>query len=336
MRTAFGSTFDVPGGYLNTAGIGVPPAPVAAEVAAAVQRWASGTDSPEAADSAVTAARAAFGRLVGVPVERVASGASVSQMVSLVAAGLPEGARVLVAGGDFTSLTFPFAARGLQVTEVGLDSLVASVDGHDLVAVSVVQSADGRVVDLDGLRATGVPVLLDATQAVGWLPLSLDWADWVVAAGYKWLMSPRGCAWLATSERGLERSVPVAANWWAGEDPWATVYGLPLRLASDARRLDISPVWLAQLGAAVSLPWLASLDMAAVRDHNVGLADSLLAGLGLPGRGSAIVALELPEGAGEKLKAAGVRSSFRAGRVRLAFHLYNTADDVDLVLEALG
>ncbi|WP_433263874.1 aminotransferase [Actinosynnema sp. CS-041913] len=336
MRSAFGSTFDLPAGYLNTASIGIPPAPAASVVASAVQRWSTGADDPTAVDPVVTTAREAFGKLVGVPADRVAIGAAVAQLVGLVAAGLPADARVLVARNDFTSLTFPFAARGLRVTEVDLDSLVSAVDGHDLVAVSVVQSADGRIADLEGLRATGVPVLLDVSQAAGWLPLSLEWADWVVGAGYKWLMAPRGCAWLACSPSGVERAVPVSANWWAGDDPWATVYGLPLRLAPDARRLDISPVWLSQFGASASLPYAASLDMTAVRDHNVGLADALLAGLGLAPRGSAIVSLELPPGSAEKLAAAGVRSSVRAGRVRLGFHLYNTADDVDLVLEALA
>ncbi|WP_158843110.1 aminotransferase class V-fold PLP-dependent enzyme [Saccharothrix deserti] len=335
MRAAFGTTFDVPLGYLNTAGTGVPPSPVAAVVADAVRRWSTGADGSGEVVAQVATARNAFGQLVGVPAERVAMGASVSQLVSLVAAGLPADASVLVARGDFTSLTFPFAARGLRVTEVDLDEIVSAAGAHDLVAVSVVQSADGRVVDLEGLRATGVPVLLDASQAVGWLPLELEWADWVVAAGYKFLMAPRGCAWLACSPSALERTVPVAANWFGGDDPWSTVYGLPLRLASDARRLDLSPVWLSQFGAAASLPYLASLDLAAVRDHNVALADAVLTGLGLPARGSAIVSLDLPS-AGERLAAAGVRSSMRAGRVRLAFHLYNTVEDVDLVLKALS
>ncbi|WP_309114420.1 aminotransferase class V-fold PLP-dependent enzyme [Saccharothrix sp.] len=336
MRTAFGSAFDVPAGYLNTASIGIPPAPVAAEVADAVRRWAAGLDGPTSAEPAVTTAREAFGKLVGAPVSQVASGASVSQLVANVAAGMRPGSRVLVARGDFTSLTFPFAARGCEITEVDLADVPTAAAGHDLVAVSVVQSADGRIVDLDGLREAGVPVLLDATQAVGWLPLTLDWADYVVAAGYKWLMSPRGSAWLACSPVGVERAEPVAANWWAGEDPWDSVYGLPLRLAGDARRLDISPVWLAQYGAAVALPYLASLDLAAVRDHNVALADSLLSSLGLPTRGSAIVSLELTQEQADRLAAAGVRSATRAGRTRLGFHLYNTAADVDLVLEALA
>ena len=334
MRAAFGTTFDVPTGYLNTAALGVPPAPAARAVADAVHRWTTGTDTVAAVDDHVSTARDAFGRLIGVPAERVAAGATASHLVALVAAGLPSDASVLVARGEFTSLTFPFAARGLRVTEVDLDEIVAEAPGHDLVAVSVVQSADGRIADLDGLRATGVPVLLDASQAVGWLPLDLGWADWVVAIGYKFLMAPRGCAWLTCSPSALERTVPVAANWFAGDDPWSSVYGLPLRLAADARRLDLSPVPLAQYGASVSLPYVASLDLTAVRDHNVALADSLLTGLGLAPRGSAIVSLDRPDAA-ERLSAAGVRSSLRAGRVRLAFHLYNTPEDVDQVLTAL-
>ncbi len=334
MRNAFGGEFDVPVGYLNTASIGIPPRAVADAVAEAVRRWASGADQPPAFDLSVATAREAFGRLVGMPAEQVAIGASVSQLVAIVAASLPRDSRVLVARGEFTSLTFPFAALGHTVTEVDLDELATAAAGHDLVAVSVVQSADGRIADLDGLRATGVPVLLDATQALGWLPLSLDWARWVVAAGYKWLLSPRGTAWLAGRPEALATAVPVSANWYAGEDPWATVYGLPLRLAASARALDTSPVWLAHIGAAVALPWLASLDLAAVRDHDIGIANELLAGLDLPPGNSAIVTLDRPD-AQERLVKAGVKASVRAGKVRLACHLYTTRDDVELVLKAL-
>jgi selenocysteine lyase/cysteine desulfurase len=335
MREAFGGEFEVPGGYLNTASTGVPPKAVADAVRAAVGRWAAGADQPPSFDASVAAAREAFGRLVGMPVEQVAIGTSVSQLVAIVAASLPRDARVLVARGEFTSVTFPFAALGHAVTEVELDDLVSAADGHDLVAVSVVQSADGRIADLDGLRATGVPVLLDATQSLGWLPHDLGWARWVVAAGYKWLLSPRGSAWLACSPEALASAVPVTANWYAGEDPWSTTYGLPLRLASSARALDTSPVWLAQVGAAVALPWLASLDLAAVRDHNVGLADELLTGLGLEPAGSAIITVDRPD-ARERLLKAGVKASVRNGKVRLACHLYTTRAEVELVLEALA
>ncbi|MFF4406774.1 aminotransferase class V-fold PLP-dependent enzyme [Streptomyces sp. NPDC001404] len=340
MRDAFGAEFEVPRGYLNTPSIGIPPGAVADAVAAGVDRWRRGADTPDDFDEAVALSRQGYADLVGVPVERVAVGTAVSQLLAPVAAGLPDGAKVLVAGGEFTSTTFPFAAqahRGVTVTEVDLAALPSALPDHDVAAVSVVQSADGTRVDLDALREarerSGVPVALDVTQAAGWTPLRLDWADWVVAAGYKWLLSPRGAAWIAVHPRALERTVPVVAGWYAGEVPLETVYDMPLRLAKGARRLDLSPVWLAHLGAAVALPYLASLDPAAVHAHCAGLADTLLTALGLPARGSAIVALDADA---EKLAAAGVIASTRAGKTRLGFHLYNTVADVEQVLDALG
>lgn len=338
MREAFGEWFDVPAGYLNTASVGIPPVSVADTMVEAITLWRTGSVQPPEYDKPVAIARDAWARLVGVPTSSVAIGASVSQLISLVATSLPAGTRVVTVEQEFTSATFPFAARNFPIVEVPMADLASTVDGHDLVVVSVVQSADGSVADLAAIReaaaAAGARVLLDVTQAVGWLPLRLDWADWVVGGAYKWLLSPRGGAWMAARPDALELTQPLAANWYAGDDPWQTVYGLPLRLAPDARRLDLSPVWFAQVGAAAALPWLADLDGVAVRDHCVRLADATLAGLDLPPGGSAIISLDLPNAA-ERLAGAGVRASIRAGRVRLAFHLYNTEEDVELVLSAL-
>jgi selenocysteine lyase/cysteine desulfurase len=338
VRSAFGEKFDVPPGYLNTASVGVPAAATARAVAAAVTRWACGQDDPPVYDEPVRLARQGFADLVGVPLERVASGATVSQLVSTVAAGVPDGARVLVAEGEFTSVTFPFAAqagRGVTVTAVPLADLAHRAPEFDLVAAAVAQSADGALVDLDGLRASGTRVLLDVSQSLGWLPTRLDWADWVVGAGYKWLMSVRGGSWLAVRPEAADWTLPVAANWYAGDNPWTTVYDLPIRLAPDARAYDLAPVWLAQVSAAVALPWLAGLDMAAVRAHGVGLADRLLAELGLPPRGSAILALS-GDGVAERLAEAGVRCAMRAGKARLSFHLYSDETDLDRAVTALS
>lgn len=342
MRTAFGQEFDVRDGYLNTASIGVPPRAAAAAVRQAVDDWSTGGAQPADFDAAVRAGRAAYGRLVGVEPSEVSIGGSTSALVGLVAASVPDGTRVLTARDEFTSVTFPFAAqaaRGVTVTEVPLEEVPHRAAEHDVVAVSVVQSSDGRLVDLAALRdATGgspTHVVLDATQAAGWLPLDVGWADAVVATGYKWLMCPRGSAWMATSARLREHLVPLAANWYAGDDPWTSIYGLPLRLAPDARALDASPAWWSHVGAAVTLPWLASLDGEAVRDHCVGLADRFLDGLGLAPRGSAIVSVDVPD-ALPRLAAAGVTASSRNGRVRLAFHVTTDERDVDRALAALA
>ncbi len=338
MRVAFGEEFDVPDGYLNTASIGIPSVAVGEAVAGSIAGWRAGTGQASEFDEPVARARAGFAGLVGFGVDRVAIGPAVSALVGLIAAAVPDRARVLVARGEFTSVTWPFAAqagRGVEVVEADLGEVGRRAGEFDLVAVSTVQSADGRLADLDALRAaqaSGTRVVLDATQSLGWLDADLSWADAVVAAGYKWLLSPRGVAWMAI--RPELAAVPVAAGWYASADRWADVYGLPMTLAPDARALDISPAWYCHVGAAAALPWLAGLDRAAVHAHCVGLADAFRAGLGMEPAGSAIVSVRW-EGARERLAAAGVGCAARAGGARLAFHLYNTEDDVARALDAL-
>jgi selenocysteine lyase/cysteine desulfurase len=56
--------------------------------------------------------------------------------------------------------------------------------------------------------------------------------------------------------------------------------------------------------------------------------------LGLPQEDSAIVSIPVPDAA-DKLRAAGIRASIRAGAVRVGFHLYNTEDDLHRLLDAL-
>jgi selenocysteine lyase/cysteine desulfurase len=51
---------------------------------------------------------------------------------------------------------------------------------------------------------------------------------------------------------------------------------------------------------------------------------------------SAIVSLDLPVAAAERLDAARVRAAGRGGLTRFSFHLFNTEADVDRALEALA
>ena len=50
---------------------------------------------------------------------------------------------------------------------------------------------------------------------------------------------------------------------------------------------------------------------------------------------SAIVSVPANDAAVSRLTAAAVRFGVRAGRVRVAFHLYSTPDDVDIAIGAL-
>ncbi|ANW16878.1 aminotransferase class V-fold PLP-dependent enzyme [Streptomyces clavuligerus] len=329
--------------YLDTATYGLPPTTAHRAALAAEHDRAAGRLDLAATDRAVDRSRAAFARLLGVPVHRVAIGSQVAPAVGMIAAGLRPGTRVLLAEGDFTSLLFPFlvaAERGVSARAVPLDRLADAVeDGTDLVAVSAVQSADGSLAPLgrilDAAAAHGARVLVDATQAAGWLPLPVDRIDLLVCGGYKWLLGPRGTAFLTGTEEALAEVPAVGANWYAGKDVWGSIYGTPLRLATDARRLDTPPAWASWAGQAPALEFLDDIGVPRVHAHDLALANRFRAGLGLPPGDSAIVSLDVPDGTAARLAAHGVVASVRGGRLRCSFHLSTTRDDVDRTLDLL-
>jgi selenocysteine lyase/cysteine desulfurase len=147
-------------------------------------------------------------------------------------------------------------------------------------------------------------------------------------------MSPRGTSFLVVTDELLERTRPLAAGWYAGEEPRATYYGPPLRLASSARRLETSPAWFSWVGTAPTLELVLDLGVEAIHEHDLALANRFRRGLGLREGDSAIVSVGVP-GARERLERARIRASVREGSVRASFHVYNTGADVDAALDAL-
>jgi selenocysteine lyase/cysteine desulfurase len=208
----------------------------------------------------------------------------------------------------------------------------------DLVAFSIVQSATGELADVEAVTsaatAAGALTVADGTQACGWLPVDAGRFDALVCGAYKWLLAPRGSAFVVTRPELRERLVPSQAGWFAGADPHTSYYGPPLRLAADARAFDISPAWFSWVGTAPALDVIEQVGVAAIQAHDVGLANRFRAGLGLPDGNSAIVSVNIPA-AQDRLAAAGVRAAVRGGRIRASFHLYTTEADVDLALAAL-
>ena len=331
--------------YLNTASTGLVPARTVAAMRIAVEAAAAGAPTDMFAD--VEASRACFARLVGVPGRRVAAGASVAVYSGLIAASLPEGAEVLTAEGDFSSVVNPFHVRSdLKVRSVPLERVAESVrPGTALVAVSAAQSADGRVADLPAIgeaaREHGARTYVDASQAAGWLDFDADAYDYSASVAFKWLVCPRGVAFLVVPE-DLGGLPPLFAGWVAGEHPWDACYGPIDELAHSARRFDESPALFSYAGARRSLELLEELGTDAVRAHDLALADRFRAGLAtlghepVPSPGSPIVSVPGLGFRQPELSHAGVEVSDRAGNLRAAFHLYNTPADVDRVLDALS
>jgi selenocysteine lyase/cysteine desulfurase len=317
-------------GYLNSATCGLPSLGTLAALDQHLSQWRDGGADLVAWDEPVRRSRSLFGALMGVAPDAVSVGSQVAITAATVAASLAPGTRVALASGDFTSLTWPFLSRpDLVCTQVDVAE-VPSVDA-DWVVASVVQSADGRVLDLSALG--GRRTLLDATQSAGWLPTDASRFDVVTAGGYKWLSCPRGTAFTTWSLQALAEIAPLAPNWYAADDVMSGFYLDEVSLAADARRHDVSPAWPCWAGTAPALDLIASVGVDAIHAHNLRLAGRVRAELGLAPSDSAIVSCAGDAGS---LAAAGISACARAGRVRLSFHLYNDDADVDRVLEVLA
>ncbi|WP_404960791.1 aminotransferase class V-fold PLP-dependent enzyme [Streptomyces sp. 147326] len=333
--------------YLNTANCGVLPRSAVAAVRELAEAAGAGVPAGFGDFDRVNRSRAAFARLVGVDAERVAVGSAVSTHVGLVAASLPPGAEVLCPEGDFASVINPFVVRGdLKVRFAPLESLAEAV-GPDtaLVSLSAVQSADGRMADLPAVRAAtaahGARMLVDASQAVGWLPFDASPYDYTVAVGFKWLLAVRGASFLTVSQEAQPTLTPLHAGWVAAESIWDATYGPISQLAHGARRFDESPAFLAYHAAEASLALIERIGIDAIHAHDTALAARYRAGLArlghepVPG-GAAIVSVPGLADRQPALQAAGIATSARAGALRASFHLYSTEADVDRLLDVLS
>jgi len=328
--------------YLNTASFGLPPDPAFAALQQAQEDWRHGRVSWEHWTAVTDRARAEFATLVKAFPDQVAVGANVSGLISHVALAIPDGAKVLAPEPEFTSLLFPFLAqaeRGVEVTVVPLADLADRIDADtDVVAVSAVQSSTGELADLDAIEQAakqhGTLTIVDATHGIGWLPLDATRFDAVACAAYKWLMSPRGTAFMVLKPELADRLTPHQAGWYAARNPLTDQFGPPLRLAETARKFDTSPAWFSWVGTEPALRTINEIGVETIHEHDLGLANRFREGLGQPPGDSAIVTSDIAD-ATEKLAAAGIMAAARNGRLRVSFHLYNTEADVDKALDAL-
>ncbi|GAB6903487.1 aminotransferase class V-fold PLP-dependent enzyme [Kineosporia succinea] len=277
---AYTTEFTEPAGYLNFAAYGPPSTAVVRSLTDAAQLAASGEPAANlhAADAR---ALAAVSRLSGFARENCLLTTSTSAGLQQIAFGLP-GARVLAGRDEFPSNLYPWwRAQEAGLLEV---SLIAGGDhgvprrmtpetidaaltpATTAVAISAVDFRTGYRADLRGIRDVIGERLLIVDGIQGFGVLDADWplADALVVGGQKWLRAGWGTAFVALSDRALERVRPTLGSWTGVERP--TAYdGLEHPPAPGAQRLSItnvSPFTSAALGTALEL--LESAGVAAV------------------------------------------------------------------------
>jgi selenocysteine lyase/cysteine desulfurase len=281
----------------------------------------------------------------------------------------PDRGTVLLVGSDFPSVTYPWLAvaerRGIAVRFVEdsgdrdlTQDLVDAIDpATAVVAFSVVQYATGTRVDAgrvaERAHEAGARVLVDATQLAGaGVVDTVGWgADALVTSGYKWLSAHGGVALLALAPDLVQR-LPGLIGWMGAHDPF-DFDPRTLRLADDARRFQLSTMsYISAVGLEASVAMLSSLGFERIEEHARRLATYLVdrvAGLGWrpfrppsdPSASSHIVSLRHadhdPGVTAERLASESqIICGGRAGGLRISLHVYNDADDVDRLAEALG
>lgn len=353
--------------YLATASICLASAAGVAAMAEALQEWQSGRFDWTRAEAAGEDCRTRFAALIGAHRDHVAMTNAASTGAATIAAQLPHGggtANVVVPAIEFTSNFFAWASlseRGYEVRLVHADERGLTPDAFEplvddatsVIAVSMVQSATGERIDLRRLRelaAThGARVVIDGSQAVGALDLDVgrDGIDAVFTCDHKFLLGARGLGYLWVEPGWAEEFRPVVPGWRASAAPLVDFYGPDARLATTAARLDTSLAWLPAFADRAGLELLERYPPAATERHIEGLAQHLAArleatGMRRPALGDApTTILSLPldapeEDVARRLAERQVVASFRAGRLRISWHLYTTAADLDALVDALG
>lgn len=269
-----------------------------------------------------------------------------------------------------TDLEFPSnVITWLRLKERGVRLVVVEADGGmirreditsritpctKLVSVSQVSYKSGTQLPYlkelgDEVHRAGAVFAVDATQALGRVPVGVENVDFLVASSYKWLFTPHGLGITYCSPQLLERLSPATAGW----------YGVPNIFTPDrferfvykegaARFVSGMPNFSSIYALRASLQYLLEVGVAHLDESLAPLVRKMrsgLAGLGLklltpedPAYQSGIVSFLHPAAReiGAALAAQDIIVWANDGRVRSAVHLYNDESEVDRYVMAVG
>ncbi len=318
--------------------------------------------------------RTSLARLIGAQPEEIAlaTGASGGIQIAATRLELRPGNEVLIARGEFPAhfaTWLPMqSAAGITVKVVAPRGRFLNADDFlehitprtRLISASLVRFNDAARLDArpvaDAVHAVGGYLLLDASQCAGAMPFDVAslGCDFLVSAGYKWLLSPYGTGffWVRGSLAGKLREGPV---YWQSLKDAASFHTLSSGrhdVSEGLRRWD-SPETASFFNLAAmdaSLEFLLRVGVETIWRHNRSLIAEFTRRLpldrcvlGSPAdpdtRGPFVcVQSRKPEGTQalfEKLLKANIIISLRDAGLRISPHLYNSERDLDRLLTVL-
>src|SRR5919201_2452043 len=295
------------------------------------------------------AARTSVAGLLNAESDEIAITTSVSAGVGALTSALSfDGERDKIVISDFEfptigQISHAQERRGARVEHVPADAdgtiplerFDAAIDESTaLVAVTHVCFRNGARIDVEAVaepaHQRGALLLLDAYQSVGSLPVdvrALD-CDFLAAGALKYLLGSAGLAFFYCRRGLFEHLHPTATGWFADRD----IFEMDIRdysPASSARRFEagtppVPAIYAAIAGTELMLEGVDDLGGVVVTPHAWE-------------RRGALTCIASTDA--EQLVAAlgqqGLVPSSRDGNLRISPHCYNTAEDVETVLQAL-
>lgn len=312
-----------------------------------------------AQEKAVLRARDLVAAAWGVARDDIGFCAHVAEGVSLVVESIDwrEGDNLVVDPDEYPSVVAPAALHrhpriGIRFARMSdPDAVAAAVDGRTrLIGVSHVSYLTGERLDLAPLRAiadgVGALLVVDHTQAAGYIEIRPHLADFAFAATYKWLLGMTGTAIAYWNRARQPAWSPATAGWHnlAGGTARPDWQGGAVALVPDAMRFSRgNPAHASVYVLGSALDYLAEFETTALTQHVQRLTAVLLARLPEsttprdPARRGASVCITHPDASRicKVLHEQGVWAWNGRGRVRFSFHGYNGMADVERVVAAL-
>lgn len=298
-------------------------------------------------------ARAGYASVLGCDSSEVALTGSTTDGVNTVIGGLdlrPD-EEILTSDQEHPGLLAPLARarrrHGVAVRVVPFAELASEVSPKTrLIACSHVSWVGGEVADVSALVASGVPVLLDAAQGLGAVPVDVRalGCDFYAASGQKWLCGPEGSGCLYVRPDRLEELLVP----WPGYSSLADAHNaLESDWAEGVARLDHGfPAGMRNAWALASLDVFETAGWDWVHDRAATLATSLAdrlieRGLIVRPRGrSTLVAWHTEDAEAEVARLAGegvvVRSIPAFGLVRASVGAWNTEEELERLVQLVA
>jgi selenocysteine lyase/cysteine desulfurase len=305
-----------------------------------------------------------FAKLVGAKAGEIALIENTSVGINIAANVLdyPPGSKIVTTDLEYPSVVYPWLRRSLGVKvhyvknvhgTVLLDDMEKAVDDKTVaVAISHVEYVNGFRNDLRVLSEIvhehGAYLIVDAIQSVGTMQVDVkrDDVDFLMAACYKWLLSPHGAAYLYVKDELIEKFEPPFVGWASVKQEMfdtADFYDIwNLNLSKTASRFEVgTPCTISFVGAAEAMKMLLRYGIENVRKRIMKLTDHLIEAvedLGLKLQTpkekqcrSGIVNFKInrPQKLVEKLEKKGIVVSVRANGIRVSPHYYNTEEEID-------